>query len=419
AVDLEARARGTSVYLPGQVFPMLPPKLSNNLCSLQEGQLRLTKTARITFGPNLTPQDVRIERSYIRSAAFLTYDQVKTALDEDKPELVRTPEIFEALRQMREFAGALRRKRLATGSLDLEIPEVRLLLDEKMEVKGWVQEEHHWAHELIEDMMLAANRAVAEYLVEHEIPGLFRVHEDPDPDALKRFCEFVREFGISVRPPLDRLKIKSVLDRVRGKDYAHSIHLALLTSLKQARYSAECHPHFALNFSRYLHFTSPIRRYPDLIVHRALDTRFEPGQPALPVPGRKRSGGKGDQYFARLAFLRPLATHCSVRERDAEHAEEDVKRFRQLQFLRRNPKASHPGLIAGVRDFGLFIELLDCHVEGLAHVEDMGDDYYEYLENQHSLCGRRTRRTFRLGDKVTVRILHIDLGKKEVSLGIV
>lgn len=419
AIDLEARARATSVYLPGQVFPMLPPKLSNDLCSLKEGQVRLTKTARIAFGPNLTPLDVRIERSYIRSAAFLTYDQVKQALEEERPELVRSRQIYDALCAMRQFAAALRQKRLATGSIDLEIPEAKLLLDERMEVTGWALEKHHWAHELIEDMMLSANRAVAEYLVDHEIPALFRIHEDPDPDALKRFTEFVREFGISVHPPLDRFKIRSVLERVRNKEYAHTIHLALLTSLKQARYAAECRPHFALNFTRYLHFTSPIRRYPDLIVHRALDQRFEPGQAVLPVRGKKRGGGEmGEEYFARQAFLRPLATHCSVRERAADDAEEDVIKFRQLQFLRRNPKAVHPGLITRVRDFGLFVELQDCHVEGLVHVADMTDDFYDYLENQHSLRGRRTKQVFRLGDKVTVRILRIDLGKKEVNLAI-
>ena len=419
-IDLEARDRATSVYLPGTVYPMLPPNLSTNLCSLKEGQVRLTKTVSMTFGKNLTMQNVRIERSFIRSAAFLTYDQVKSALDEDKPELVRSPEIFSALTDMREFAMALRQKRLETGSLELDLPEARLLLDEKMEVKGWAKEEHHWAHELIEDMMLAANRAVAEYLVEHELPGLFRIHEDPDPDALKRFSEFVREFGISFRPPFDRLKIKSVLDRVRGKEFAHTVHLALLTSLKQARYSAECHPHFALNFTRYLHFTSPIRRYPDLIVHRALDSRFEPGQKALAVHGKKRGGGEqGEEYFKRLALLRPLATHCSLRERQAGHAEEDVKKFRQMQFLRRNMKESHPGVITSVRDFGIFIELQDCYVEGLIHVKDMADDYYEYFENQHLLQGRRKRRAFRLGDRLDVRVTHMDLGKKQVNLEIV
>ncbi|MGD0094616.1 MAG: RNB domain-containing ribonuclease, partial [Planctomycetota bacterium] len=227
----------------------------------------------------------------------------------------RGEQIYESLCAMRQFAAALRQKRLATGSIDLDIPEAKLLLDEKMEVKGWVQEVHHWAHELIEDMMLAANRAVAEYLVEHEIPGLFRIHEEPDPEALRRFCEFVREFGISVHLPLDRLKLRAVLERVRGKEYAHTIHLALLTSLKQARYSAACYPHFALNFSRYLHFTSPIRRYPDLIVHRALDQRFAPGQALLPAHGKKRRGGeKSEEYFARLASVpAPQPQGCASR----------------------------------------------------------------------------------------------------------
>jgi ribonuclease R len=419
-IDLEARDRATSVYLPGTVYPMLPQKLSNNMCSLKEGQLRLTKTVRMTFGPNLTMQEVHIERSYIRSAAFFTYNQVKEALDENKPELVRTPEIFETLQLMKEFAAALRQKRLSTGSLELEMPESKLLLDEKMEVTGWAKEEHHWAHELIEDMMLAANRAVAEYMVDHEIPGLFRTHEDPDEDALKRFSEFVREFGISLRPPIDRLKLKSVLDRVKGKEYAHTVHLALLTSLKQARYTADCNPHFALNFNRYLHFTSPIRRYPDLIVHRALDSRFEPGQKALPVHGKKRGGGdKGREHFARRDFLIPLAAHCSLREREADAAEKEVVKFRQMQFLRKNMKESHPGLITGVRDFGLFVELQDCYVEGMVRVQDLADDYYEYFENQHLLQGRRKRRSFRLGDKVDVKIINIDLGKKQVNLEII
>ena len=419
-IDLEARERATSVYLPGQVLPMLPPKLSNNMCSLKEGQLRLTLTCAITFSKNLIPLEWRIERSFIRSAAFLTYDRVKEAIDADEPNQLPSQEIFDTLKAMKGFAAALRRKRLEAGSIDLDLPEVKLLLDEHGAVTGWQKEEHHWAHQLIEDFMLSANRAVAEYLVEHEIPGLFRIHEDPEPEALEQFARFAREFGLGIRPPYDRPKLRQVLERVRGKDYQHAIHLALLTSLKQAHYSAECLPHFALAFTRYLHFTSPIRRYPDLIVHRALSERFAPGEQALPQHGKKRKGGdQAGGHFARVADLRGLAVHTSERERAAARAEEEVKKFRQIQYLKQNMKDSHPGVVTGVRDFGIFVELQDCYVEGLVRVQDLGDDYYEYFEDQHLLQGRKKGRSFRLGDKVSARVVHIDIAQKKVGLVLV
>ena len=420
-IDNEARERATSVYLPGRVYPMLPQKLSNNLCSLKEGQLRLTKTVSITYGKNLTPLRIKIERSAIRSAAFLTYNQVRDALENADSKLVRTEEIYQTLRQMRDFAAALRQKRMDSGSLNLDLPETKLMLDAKGEVKGWIEAEHHWAHELIEDMMLAGNRAVAEYLVDAELPGLFRVHEEPDPAALKRFAEFAREFGIIVRPPFDRLKLKFAIEKASKLEAAHAIHMALLTSLKQARYSAECHPHYALNFNRYLHFTSPIRRYPDLIVHRALDSRFEPGKSALPDKAIRRAGGKkeNEAHFTRLGFMRTVADHCSRREREAAAAENDVIKFRQMQFLRRNIKEAHPGIITRVKEFGLFVELQDCFVEGLVPIQSLGDDWYEYIEDRHLLQGRKHGRSFQLGDKVEVRVIEIDLARKQVNLEIV
>jgi ribonuclease R len=419
-IDREARERATSVYLPGKVYPMLPPKLSNNMCSLKEGKLRLTKTITMTYGKNMTVIKRKVERSAIRSAAFLTYDQVRDALEGNKPELVRTPEIFKALTEMREFSAKLRKKRFDSGSLNLDLPETKLLLDEKNEVKGWTLREHHWAHELIEEMMLAANRAVAEHLLDNEIPGLFRVHEEPNPEALEKFAEFVREFGISLRPPYDRLKLKYAIDRASTMEAGNTIHLALLTSLKQAKYAVDCLPHFALNFSKYLHFTSPIRRYPDLLVHRALDERFKPGESALPEKPQRREGGdKARTHFKRVDLLRSLADHCSRREREAAGAEGEVIKFRQMQFLRRNMRESHPGVITRVRDFGLTIKLQDCFVEGLVRKEDMQDDWYEFVEERHLLQGRKRGRCFQLGDKVEVRVVDIDLARKHVNLEIV
>ena len=416
-VDLEARRRGTSAYLPGLTLPMLPQKLSNNLCSLREGELRLTKTVSIVFSKNLFPEATRIEQSFIRSAGRLTYDQVRDALEKEDPKRLPSPEVYEALRQMRGFAASLRRKRLEAGSIDLDFPEVRLRLNPHGDLVGWEKEEHHWAHQLIEDMMLAANRAVAEFLVESEIPGLFRVHEDPDEDALAQFAEFLQAFGLALRPPYDRHKLKGVLQRVRGKEYEHAVQLALLTSLKQARYSAECYPHYALSFSRYLHFTSPIRRYPDLIVHRALDGRFAPGEKALPAPGKKPGGGdERREFYRRVAFLRPLAIHCSQRERAADAAEEEYKKVRQIQYLKHHLRASHPGIITRVTPQGLVVEMQDCYVEGFVRAQDLDDDAYEYYPDRHLIQGRRKQRSFRLGDKVTVRVVHIDIGARRVGL---
>ncbi|MCZ7644395.1 MAG: ribonuclease R [Planctomycetota bacterium] len=416
-IDEEARRRATSVYFPGRVLPMLPPKLSGNVCSLKEGRVRLTKTCAITYDGKLRVERVRIFRSYIRSAAFLTYDQVQEAVDAGDPKRLPSKEIFETLCAMKAFAAKLRKQRLAHGSIDLDLPEVRPVLDEHGAVIGMKKEEHHWAHRLIEDMMLAANRAVAEYLVEHEILGLFRIHEEPNPEALDNFAEFIEEFGISMKPPYNRGAIQKVLDKVHGKPFQHAIHLALLTSLKRAMYSAGCHPHFALNFNRYLHFTSPIRRYPDLVVHRGLEERFGGDEAQLPEHGKKRS--QDGDYYGRLESMRGLADHCSRRERDAEAAEDEVVKVRQIEYLRGNMRESHEGVITGVKNFGFFVELADVNLDGLVRIEDLTDDYYYYFEDRHMLQGRRNRRSFQLGDKLTVRVVQIDVGQRRVYLKVV
>ncbi|MBE7466976.1 MAG: ribonuclease R [Planctomycetes bacterium] len=413
-IDQEARRRGTSVYLPGQVLPMLPEKLSSNMCSLKEGKLRLTKTVGIVFSKAMKVERVRIERSYIRSAAFLTYDRVKEAIDAKDPTKLPSKEIYDVLRHMKTFAAKLRDKRQRGGSIDLDLPEVRLLLNPEGGVEGMIKRESHWAHQLIEDMMLAANRAVAEYLVDFEIPGLFRVHEEPNPEALDHFSEFVREFGIHLSPPYNRATLQKALDAVVGKPYQHTVHLALLTSLKRAHYSAGCHPHFALNFNRYLHFTSPIRRYPDLIVHRALDERFKPGEAQLSEQGSRRASAESHDYYGRVSLLRGLADHCSNRERDAAAAEEEVTKVRQIEYLKSNRRDTHLGVITGVKTFGFFVELQDCYIDAMVRMEDLDDDYYVYYEEQHLLQGRKKKRSFRLGDKVTVRIVEIDVRQRRV-----
>lgn len=418
-LDLEARERSTSVYMPGLTLPMLPEQLSSNACSLREGEIRLTKTVAIIYSRNLMAEQTRIERSFIRSAGKLNYDQVRESIDNKKPELLPSKEIYDMLRQMRGFAKALRRKRMDAGSVDLDMPEIRLQLDPHGAVTGWEKEEHHWVHQLVEDLMLAANRAVAEYMVNHEIAGLYRVHEEPDEDALEQFADFIQAFKLTLRKPYDRPRIKQVLAKVKGKDYEHAVNLALLTSLKQAHYSAECHPHWALAFSRYLHFTSPIRRYPDLIVHRALDERFEIGEKQLPAKkGKRKDQMQQKDFFRQQAALRPLAVHCSHRERAAAAAEEEVKKVRQIHYLRSHMRDSHPGVVVRVFESGFLVEMQDNFVEGFVSVRDLGDDWFEYYPDRHLLQGRQTRRSFRLGDKVTVRVVTIDVGARKVGLQI-
>lgn len=420
ALDTEARLRGTSAYLPGRVLPMLPEMLSNDVCSLREGVVRAVLGVVVTFGRDLKPKRVRLERALIRSRARLHYDQVREAVEKGRPELLSTAHgevLLETLRAMRKFSARLREKRLVAGALDLDLPETRLLFNERGEIYGREAVEHHWVHQLIEEFMLAANKAVAEHLFTFEIPGLFRIHDDPDEGSLAKFAEFLREFGISLRPPFDRRKLSAVLQRTQGTKHGPAIHLALLTSLKQAVYSAEIRPHFALNASRYLHFTSPIRRYPDLVVHRALHDGFPPEASRLPERREETWPRRGDNtaYYAATAKLRPLAVHCSRRERAAAAAEEDVKKLRWILHLQRDEQAAREGKIVRMTRGGFFVELENDGIDGFVALRDLNDDYYDYFEGRQLFRGRRRGRCFQLGDKISVRIVRADPRRREIN----
>ena len=415
AIDREARLRSTSVYLPGKNLPMLPQRLSGDLCSLRSGCDRLTKTATIEFAPDGERVNQKIERSVIRSDYTLAYRTVKTMFDDDNEtdEPVVSGELVAMLAEARELTRVLRERRLREGSLDMDLPEMRVVLDADDNVVGVESSQVDWTHQLIEEYMLAANRVVAEYLLAQKLPGVFRVHDEPNEAALEGFADFARSLGFSLRPPYDRRRLQRVVEAAQNGPHAQRVQIALLRSLKQARYSARCGDHYALAFARYCHFTSPIRRYPDLFVHRELDRCFPEGKSLLPPSARRNAPGEDEsRTVARVA------EHASYTERNADRAEKDATEFRQLQFLKKQDEDRRDGVISDVFPSGFLVELAGSSVKGFVSRDDLLDDEYKFDETGRSLCGVRRKRRFRLGDAISVHVRNIDLAARRVDLSL-
>lgn len=420
ALDAEARARSTSVYLPGRVLHMLPPRLSNQLCSLVPGRARPAQTAVVDFDRDGGQLGCRIERTVIRSALRLHYGQVRRALEgaprpgEEIPEWAR-----EALSRMRDLSQVLRARRFAAGSIFLDMPEIRVRVGSDGETLAVEERQQDFSHQLIEEFMLSANRAVAELLVSTEMPGLFRVHEPPDDDRLAELAGFVKTYGLNLVPPFSRRKLQRLVEQAREKPCAQTVMFAVLTSMKQARYSAVDADHFALAFRPYCHFTSPIRRYPDLVVHRALERLYPTGQPVIDcaAQGGRRRGQRAlvaDRREA-AAKMSMLATHCSLMERNAADAERRLTRFRQLDLLNRHIEGEHHGVIMSVAEFGFFVRLDRFLVDGLVHESSL-NDRYRFNARRQELQGQRTGRRWRAGDRVTVRIVRLDMISAKLDL---
>ncbi|MHC4916205.1 MAG: ribonuclease R family protein [Planctomycetota bacterium] len=420
ALDAEARERSTSVYMPGHVIPMLPPRLSSLLCSLLPGEARLCQTAVIDFGPEGDRLSFRIERSVIRSALRLHYGQVRRLIEGAPRPGEEVPDwALESLQAMHGFSQKLRARRFADGGVFLDMPEVRVRVGDDGETQGVELRRQDFSHQVVEEFMLAANRAVAEFMVTTELPGIFRWHEPPDEDRLQELSTFVKTFGLSFKPPFSRRKVQKLVESVKGKPFEPTVMLAVLTSMKQARYTGVDGEHYALAFRPYCHFTSPIRRYPDLVVHRALSGMYPPGESALDPVGRggRRRGRRAQVADRRAAAgrMETLAQHCSDMERRAAEAERRLTRFRQMELLGRSGGGERSGVITGVTEFGLFVRIDDFFVEGLVHVASMSDRY-RYLPRRQELQGQRTGRRWRLGDAVTVRVLRLDLTAGRVEL---
>lgn len=436
ALDVEARKRATSVYLPQRVLPMFPEVISNGLASLQEGKLRYVKTVQMEFTPGLQKGHVRFANGAIRNRKRFTYEQVQAILETlegerampsppsplslgergsksmpplpggegvggegehsvDCVQQAQDPDIIALIRRMRDLALLLHKKRLKRGSLELSMPEAVLEYDDQGRVSGAHFAKHDLSHQIIEEFMLAANEAVAEHFTRCEVPFLRRVHPAPNEEKLEAFAQFADLLGYPIKRPQDRFELQRVLQETAGKPERAAVHFSLLRSLKQAVYSPVQDEHYALASLNYCHFTSPIRRYPDLQVHRMLDRWIKHGSAS-----------------ANLDELTALGDHCSKMERRAETAERELVKLKILMYLSGRLGEQLDAIITGVADYGFFAQAERFPAEGLIHISSLVDDYYWFDEASHTLEGKRTKKRYRLGDRVRVEVARVDIPRR-------
>jgi ribonuclease R len=409
ALDREAYARGTSVYFTERAVHMFPSELATGLCSLNPHVDRLVQSCLMEIDRRGNVVRYEMHDGVINSAARMTYTAVNAILtDRDPAVIAQYRELvprFELMRELFEILNARRRRR---GSIDFDLPETEVILSEYGEIEAIVPAERNVAHRLIEEFMLLANETVAAHLVEQGVPSLHRVHEPPDEKKVAEFEAFIEPLGYglgatgrSVRPK----HFQKLIDRIRGTPEERPIAAVMLRTMQKARYDAVSLGHFGLAAEHYTHFTSPIRRYPDLVVHRRL--RESRGGPMTDV--------RREQLDEELP---DVARHTSEMERRADEAERELLQWKKVRFMADKVGDEYEGYITGVAPFGLFIELVEHYVEGLVHISSMADDYYRFLEQQHVLRGENTRKTYRLGDKVRVQVVRVDMERRQVELGL-
>src|SRR5437763_2143226 len=408
ALGREARRRGNSVYLPDRVIPMLPEGLSNGVCSLKPEVDRLTHSVFIQFDKRGVAKSARFARSMIRSAHRLTYKEAYAILNSPPQD-----RLGERLHLAWQLGALLRRKRFEHGALDLDFPEVKVWVDTQGEPIRLERVENDESHQLIEEFMLAANEAVARELKKRAIPTIYRVHENPDPDKLAEYREFALSFGYKVGDLTNRAELQRLLVEVRGKPEEQALKVGVLKSLKRARYDPWPLGHYGLAKPNYLHFTSPIRRYADLVVHRALGRDGPPGRPA-------RSASA--PYHPAMAEIGSIAEHISTTERNAADAEIDATQMKKLEFFQlqlasRNPQI-FPATVVDVRNYGLMVELPNALITGLIHVSSLTDDFYLFEPARRQLIGRRSRKRFKVGDDLSVFVARVDVFKRQVDFAI-
>ncbi len=408
ALDKEAQLRGNSVYFSNKVVPMLPEVLSNGLCSLRPDEDRLCIACEMSISRDGKISRYHFYEAVIRSHARLTYSEVAKVLVQDDAELkARYATLLPQLHELYALYNVLIKHRATRGAIDFEFTQTRIVFDSKGKIEAIVPTERNDAHRIIEECMLAANVSAAKFLLKNKVPTLFRVHDGPSPDKLDDLREFLKGLGLSLRggkkpKPADYAK---VLTSISGRDDAHLIQMVLLRSLGQAVYGPENEGHFGLAYDAYGHFTSPIRRYPDLLVHRAIRHILQ-------------RGSAESFAYDEKAMLR-LGEQCSMTERRADDASRDVQDWLKCEFMLNKVGDEFNGIITSVVSFGLFVELEEVYVDGLVHITSLESDYYRFDPIKHRLTGKNTGVQFCLGDTVRVRVVRVDLDDKQLDLELI
>jgi ribonuclease R len=413
ALDEEAYARGTSVYFTERAVHMFPHELATGLCSLNPHVDRLVQTCQMEVDRRGHVVRYEMHDGVINSNERMTYTDVNAILtgQDGAADVVRARyaplvPFFELMQELFTVLNGRRRRR---GAIDFDLPEAEVVLGEDGQIDDIVASERNVAHRLIEEFMLLANETVAAHLVEHGMPALHRVHEPPDPLKVEEFEAFITPLGYSLASSGRALKpshFQKLIDRMKGTPEERPIAALMLRTMQKARYDAVSLGHFGLAAEHYTHFTSPIRRYPDLVVHRMLR--------------QSRRGALAPARLEELAEELPeTARHTSEMERRADDAERELLQWKKVRFMADKVGDEYEGFVTGVAPFGLFIELVEHYVEGLVHISSMADDYYRFVEQQHVLYGENTKKTYRLGAKVAVQVVRVDLERRQIDLGLV
>ena len=408
ALENEARLRGTSVYFPGTVIPMLPEVLSNGLCSINPNVDRLCLACELTITASGQVRKSRFFEGVMRSWARLTYNEVAAAVVTRETKVRNNlKKVLPHLEDLHGLYQALRKQRDRRGAIDFETTETKIVFGRERKIERIVPTERNDAHRMIEEYMVAANVAAAEFLLERKIPALYRIHAGPTLEKLENLRSFLSELGLSLgggEKPQPKHYAK-LLDSVRDRPDARLIQTVMLRSLSQAVYSPDNTGHFGLAYDAYTHFTSPIRRFPDLLVHRAIRHLL----------ANKRAAGFAHSH----ADMASAGEHCSMAERRADEATRDAVDWLKCEYMQDKVGETFNGLITGVTSFGLFVELRDVYVEGLLHISSLGKDYYHFDPLKHRLMGERTKTVYRLADPIAVRVVRVDLDESKIDFELV